>query len=148
MGNSTECCSDGVLVPGRFTYPISFNEGIPEFGGAMQTTGNNGNIGNIIDQGGDATAAIPAVPAMAPPAANMDGISVRTTAPGSGVQDDGPLAKDGYFVSRDTTLTTGPFNLPPMVFEQAVDRGTPYGPFKFNQTRHTYCGEWKVPLVK
>lgn len=133
MGNASDCCSDGVLVPGKFNYPNNLTEGLPQFGG-----GAGPDTNNLVTMDGNS----PTVPILSPSAANMDGVSTRTTRPGQ--QDDGPYEKDGVFVEINPQLSTGSFNLQPLTIDQSRERGRQYNPFKFHKTRHTYIGDWKV----
>jgi hypothetical protein len=132
MGNTSDCCSDGVLVPGKFNYPNNLTEGLPQFGGGASPDSS----GTFMDGNS------PSVPTVDPPAPHMDGVSTRTTRPGA--MDDGPYEKDGFFVEVNPQLTTGSFNLQPLVIDQSRERGRQYNPFKFHKTRHTYIGDWKV----
>lgn len=51
-----------------------------------------------MDQSAGSGSSAPTVPAVAPPTVNMDGVSMRTVNEGPDAQNDGPNAKDGYFV--------------------------------------------------
>lgn len=80
MGNTNDCCSDGVLIGNRFNYPTSFGEGVPHFSGDSVS---NGNITSTFDYHNITPGNVPTVPMVEPPSANMDGLSMRTTRLGS-----------------------------------------------------------------
>jgi hypothetical protein len=104
MGNSADCCSDGVLVPNNNAFPSM--TGPPVITPAMLNTLMSSSSMNNVGFGGAGSVytpsstllvksdiPMPSIPPILPPSTVMDAMSAKALQ--SVIMDDGPYPKDG-----------------------------------------------------